>query len=225
MKKLTAVDRALTPDVKTISHHEHDGSYTIRVDGVALMSTRQHGSEEKLAQLACAHLKSKRGARVLVGGLGCGFTLRAALAELAPDASVVVAEILAAVIAWNRHPAFPLAADAMADGRVAVLQQDVAEVIRAERGGFDSIVLDVDNGPVALSADGNGRLYDTGGMKRIRAALRPEGCVAFWSAAPDPAFEKLLIHAGFLVETQDCRAHANSGRRHTLILGKTEPRP
>ncbi len=222
MKQWNEVDRALTPGGKTISLQEHDGSYTIRVDGVALMSTRQHGSEEKLAQLACAHLKAKPGARVLIGGLGFGFTLQAALAELAPDASVVVAEILAAVIAWNRDPAFPLAARAMADPRVVVRQQDVAGVIRAERGGFDSIVLDVDNGPVALSAEGNDRLYDSAGLKLIRAALRPEGAVAFWSAAPDPAFEKLLTRAGFLVDVQGCRAHANSGRRHTLILGRLE---
>jgi spermidine synthase len=222
MKKWTEVDRALTPDGRTISLHEHDGSYTIRVDGVALMSTRQHASEEKLAELACANLKEKRGARVLIGGLGFGFSLRAALAALAPDATVVVAEILAAVIAWNRNPGFPLAADAMADSRVTVLRQDVEEALRAERVGFDSIVMDVDNGPVALSTEGNSRLYHPAGLKLIRAALRPEGSVAFWSAAPDPAFEQLMIRAGFLVDVQGCRSRANSGRRHTLLVGRPE---
>jgi len=220
VKKWTAVDQALTPDGKTISLHEHDGSYTIRVDGVALMSTRQHASEEKLAQLACAHLKGAPRARVLIGGLGFGFTLRAALAELAADSAVVVVEMLAAVIAWNRNPAYPLAADVLSDPRVTLQQQDVADVIRAGRGGFDSIILDVDNGPVALSADGNARLYGQGGLKLIRAALRPEGAVAFWSAAPDPAFEALLTRAGFQVEVQGCRSHGNSGRRHTLFLGR-----
>jgi spermidine synthase len=186
------------------------------------MSTRQHASEEKLAELACANLKEKRGARVLIGGLGFGFSLRAALSAVAPDASVVVAEILAAVIAWNRNPGFPLAADALADPRVTVLQQDVEEVLRAERGGFDSIAMDVDNGPVALSAEGNHRLYRPAGLKLIRAALRPEGCVAFWSAAPDPAFEQLMIRAGFLVDVEGCRSRSNSGRRHTLFSGRLE---
>jgi spermidine synthase len=222
VKKWTPVDQALTPDGKTISLHEHDGSYTIRVDGVALMSTRQHGSEERLAELACANLREKPGARVLIGGLGFGFSLHAALAALAPDASVVVVEILAAVIAWNRNPAFPLAAEALADRRVTVVQQDVAEVLRAQRSSFDSIVMDIDNGPVALSAEGNDRLYQPAGLKLIRAALRPEGCVAFWSAAPDPAFEELMVRAGFLVETQNCRSRLSSGRRHTLFLGRLE---
>ena len=106
MKKWTTVDRALAPDGKTISLEEHDGSYAIRVDGIPLMSTRQHASEEKLAELACAHVSGIPGARILIGGLGFGFTLKAALASLAPDATVVMAEILGAVIAWNRNPAF-----------------------------------------------------------------------------------------------------------------------
>ena len=151
MKKWTTVDQALTPDGKTISLNEHDGSYAIRVAGIPLMSTRQHASEEKLAELACARVREIRRARVLVGGLGFGFTLKAALAALAADATVVMAEILGSVIAWNRNPAFPLAAEALADPRVVVLQQDVGEVIREARGSFDSIILDVDNGPAATN--------------------------------------------------------------------------
>lgn len=217
MKKWTTVDHALTPDGKTISLHEHDGSYAIRVDGVPLMSTRQHASEEKLAELACARLRGVRHARVLVGGLGFGFTLKAALAALAADATVVLAEILGAVIAWNRDPAFPLAVNALADPRVTVLQRDVGEVIREARGSFDSIILDVDNGPAALSTCGNGRLYEYTGLHDARAALRPAGCLAFWSVAPDPAFERLMTQAGFVVEVQRCRSH---GSWHTLFLGR-----
>jgi len=220
VKQWTEVEKTLTPDGRTISLWEHDGSYTIRVDGVALMSTRQHASEEKLAQLACAHLKGKPGARVLIGGLGFGFTLKAALPLVAPDATVVVAEILAAVIAWNRNPSFHLAADALADPRVLVLRQDVKEVIRAQRGGFDSIVIDVDNGPEALSAVGNSGIYDQSGLKLTRAALRPDGCVAYWSAGPDPAFQKLMTRAGFITNTQNCRSGPNGGRRHTLFVGR-----
>ena len=203
VKKWTTLDRALTPDGKTISLHAHDGSYAIRVDGIPLMSTRQHTSEEELAELACAHVRGIRRARVLIGGLGFGFTLRAALGAVAADATVVMAEIQGAVIAWNRNPALPLAADVLADPRVTVRQQDVGEVIREARGSFDSIILDVDNGPAALSASGNARLYDSGGLHRARAALRPGGCLAVWSVAPDPAFERLMTLTGFAVEIQD----------------------
>ena len=220
MKKWTTVDRALTPDGQTISLDEHDGSYTIRVAGIPLMSTRQHASEEKLAELACAQVREIRHARVLIGGLGFGFTLRAALAAVAADATVVMAEMLGAVIHWNRNPAFPLAAASLADPRVTVLQQDVSEAIREARGSFDSIILDVDNGPAALSTGGNGRLYDYTGLHNARAALRPAGCLAVWSAAPDPAFERLMTQAGFRVEVQRCRSRGSSGRWHTLFVGR-----
>jgi spermidine synthase len=222
VKKWTTVDQTLTADGKTLTLHEHDGSYTIRVNGATLMSTRQHASEEKLAELTCVPLKNKSRARVLIGGLGFGFTLRASLSALAADASVVVAEILDSVIAWNRNPSFHLAADAMEDPRVKVLHQDVWDVIRETRGGFDSIILDVDNGPTALSADGNRRLYDRAGLRLIRAALHPGGCAAFWSVAPDPAFENLLTSAGFQVDVHFCRSHSKSGRWHTLMLGRVK---
>jgi spermidine synthase len=199
MKKWTLVDKTLTPDGKTVSLHEHDGSYTMRVDGADLMSTRQHASEEKLAALACAHLKGIRGARVLIGGLGFGFTLRSALQAIAADGAVVVAEILAAVIAWNGN---------IDDPRVTVRHVDVAQVIRESAASFDSIILDVDNGPIALSTAGNSRLYDYKGLQLARAALRPAGCIAFWSARPDPAFARLMTRAGFVVDVQRCRSHA-----------------
>jgi spermidine synthase len=194
--------------------------YSIRVDAAELMSTRRHGSEDRIAELACAHLTSKRAARVLVGGLGMGFTLKAALAVLPSDASVVVAEIVPAVIGWNRNPAFPLAAAAMADPRVTILHQDVAEAVAVGLGAYDSIILDVDNGPAALTTAGNARLYAESGLRQTRAALRPGGCVAFWSAAPDAAFERLLARVGFKVEVHRSRAHGSSGRWHTLFVGR-----
>jgi len=221
VKKWTLLDQALTPDGKTISLHEHDGSFTIRVAGAELMSTRRHASEEKIAELACAHVRGVAGARVLIGGLGFGFTLKAALGAVAADATVVVVEILDAVIGWNRTPSFP-AADAMTDPRVTVLQQDVVEALRETREGFDSMILDVDNGPAALSTDGNARLYDYPGLQLARTALRPGGCVAFWSAAPDPAFERLMTRAGFIVDVQRGRSHGNSGGRHTIFLGRVK---
>lgn len=223
VKKWTTLDRAAAPDGKFISLHEHDGSYSIHVDGAPLMSTRQSASEERLAELACANLSAKPAARILIGGLGFGFTLKAALASVASDAEVVVAELLGAVIAWNRNPLYSLAADAMADPRVSIRQQDVLEVIRAEPGGFDSIILDVDNGPAALSTDGNQELYGDEGLRWARAALRPGGCVAYWSAAPDPAFEKRMARAGFAVEARVCRARPSAGARHTIFLGRVRP--
>ena len=219
MKKFTCLDTAPMPDGATISLHEHDGSYSVRVSGIELMSTRHHSSEEKLAELACAHVGKSRGARILIGGLGLGFTLRAALKALAGDASVTVAEISDAIIRWNRNPSYPLASDVLADARVTLIEKDVGEVIRATTGGFDSIALDVDNGPDALCSDGNSRLYDAEGLRRARAALRKGGCLAIWSALPDPAFEKALARAGFAGEVQRCRAHGNSGSRHAIFLG------
>jgi len=217
MKKWTCLDTALMPDGKTISLHEHDGTYSVRVDGAELMSTRRHNSEDRIAELACE--QAKRQARVLIGGLGFGFTLKAALESLSTDAAVTVAEISSAVIAWNRNPAFPLAAAALADPRVTVVQQDVREIIAGSTHAFDSIILDVDNGPAALSTESNRGLYSLAGLRRTHAALKPGGCAAFWSAAPNPAFLKLMAAAGFAVDVQRCRAHTNSGGWHTLFIG------
>jgi spermidine synthase len=219
MKAWTLLDHTVTPDGKKITLHEHDGAYAIRVDGSPLMTTRQHASEERLAELACAHVQSAAAPRVLIGGLGFGFTLRAALRVLPAGAAIVVAEILAAVIEWNRNPEFPLAADAIADQRVTIVQRDVGVVIRESRGAFDAIVLDVDNGPAAMSTAANERLYDFAGLERTRCALRPAGCAAFWSAAPAPDFAKLMARAGFRVEIQRSRARGNAGARHTIFLG------
>jgi spermidine synthase len=224
MKKRTTIATALTPDGETVSLIEQDGCYSIRVGGIELMSTRRHASEDKIAELACAHAAEIRGARVLIGGLGCGFTLKAALATLAADATVIVAEIMAAVVTWNRNPAFPLAGAVMADPRVTVLNRDVGDVIRESAGGLDAIMLDVDNGPAALCADGNSRLYDPQGLRLTRAALRRGGCVTYWSVTPDPAFERSLARAGFAVEALRCRAHTNSGSWHTIFVGRvTQP--
>ena len=220
MKKSTTLDSVTTPSGNTVSLREHDGDYTIWLDNGALMSTRQFESEEKLAVLACRHLKGKPGARVLIGGLGFGFTLKAALAELDPDAEAVVAEILPAVIAWNRNPALPLAHETLADPRVTILAEDVNKVISREHAGFDSIMLDVDNGPDALSTAVNVRLYQQAGLKRAKKALRPEGCLAIWSAAPDLVFEKLLAGSGFKVEVHSCRSRPGAGRKHTIFVGR-----
>ena len=150
MEPWKLLDRTTTREGQIMTLHEHAGSYYIQLDGKTLMSTRQHTSEERLGELGCAHIKGKRGARVLIGGLGFGFTLRAVLSLLARDSAVVVAELMPRVVEWNRNPDYPLAADAIADPRVSIVERDAGEVIRAARGEFDSILLDVDNGPAAL---------------------------------------------------------------------------
>jgi spermidine synthase len=204
VKKWNLIDTTLTPDGKIVSLHEHDGTRTIRVDGADLMSTRRHGSEEKLAELACANLRGVRGSRVLIGGLGFGFTLRAALDALPKDATIIVAEILTAVVAWNPP---------INDQRAVVRNQDVAEVIRDPGTGFDAIILDVDNGPAPLTTESNAHLYSYQGLQEARAALRPNGCLAIWSAKPDPKFAKLMTRAGFKVDIHRARAH-------TIFLGR-----
>jgi spermidine synthase len=221
VKPWILIDHTLTPDGKNISLHEHDGEYAIRVDGSPLMSTRQHTSEERLAELACAHLRTASAPRVLIGGLGFGFTLRSALAVLPRGAAIVVAEILGAVIGWNRNPSYPLAADAVADPRVTMVHRDVGELIAESPGAFDAILLDVDNGPAAMSTAANERLYDYAGLVRTRAALRPGGCAAWWSAAPAPDFAKLMARAGLTVEIHRSRARGNAGARHTIFLGRS----
>jgi spermidine synthase len=218
MKKWTTVERTSTADGKLLTLEEHDGDYTFRIDGAIIMTTRQHASEEKAAELACAHVKGKD-ARVLIGGLGFGFTLKAALAAVGRGSRVVVAELLDPVIEWNRKPELPLAAPAMADPRVTVALRDVCEFIRDSPGGFDAIVLDVDNGPAALIAEQNRWLYTVEGLRSMYAALRPKGCVAIWSVNPSAEFVRAMKTVGFRAEAQTVRARPTSGARHTIFLG------
>lgn len=221
MKPTILRDQATTPDGTPLTLHEHDGAFTIRVGGVELMSSRQHHSEERLAELACAGLRDRPGARVLVGGLGMGFTLRTALAHLDPRAAVMVVELMPAVVAWNRTVAYGLGADALADPRVELVEGDVADVIRCGRGHFDAVILDVDNGASGLSLGSNERLYDKQGLATAMAALRPGGCLAVWSSADDPAFAERLRRAGFAVTVEKSRVHAGGGGWTTLFIGRS----
>jgi spermidine synthase len=225
MKKTILLDQATTPDGRPMTLHEHDGVFMIRVDGVELMSTRQHHSEEKLAELACAQVgeqigKQSGNARVLIGGLGLGFTLRAALGALGSNATVVVVELMPAVIRWNQSPDHKLAADAMADPRVEVIAGNVVDVLKTSRGQFDAIILDVDNGASGLTAVGNSRLYSTSGLAMIRLALRPDGCLAVWSADADPAFVERMGQAGFAVTVERARSHPSGGSWNSLFIGR-----
>jgi spermidine synthase len=219
VKRVERLGEAVAPDGTVLALHRHDGDYVIRADGHELMSTRRHHSEDVLAEQVCAPLREREGARVLIGGLGLGFTLRAALRTLKPDARVVVAEIMEAVIRWNRNPDYALAADALADPRVELRHDDVANVL-ADAEGFDGIMLDVDNGAAAMTTKGNAGLYRAEGIRRAAAALRPGGRLAYWSADDDPAFEKALARAGLSVEVIRARAHPGRRVKHTILVAR-----
>lgn len=219
MKPTRLLDTATTPDGTPITLHEHDGAVSIRAGGVELMSTRQHHSEERLAQVACARLGDRHGAAVLIGGLGLGFTLRETLLHVAADATVIVVELVPAVIAWNRDRAFGLAADVIDDPRVRILTGDVADVLRRSRGRFDCVMLDVDNGASGLTAAANDGLYVATGLRAALAALRPGGRLAIWSAGPDPRFVARMEQAGFVVEVVRARARPSGGSWNSIFVG------
>lgn len=220
VKPTERLGEARTPDGTRLELLRHDRAYLIRADGVELMSTRRHFSEDRLAEVACAPICDRPRARVLIGGLGLGFTLRAALRQLAPDAEVVVAELIAEVIAWNANPAYELSADAMRDPRVRVVHDDVSNVLRAEAGGFDAIMLDTDNGPEGMIMSENSRLYAAKGIATTMAALRTDGVIAYWSVGDDPDFAAALERAGLSVKRLRVRAHPTSGPMHTLFVAR-----
>lgn len=194
--------------------------YSIKTGYTELMNSRMHGSEDALAELGCKGLKSKPQARVLIGGLGMGFTLSETLKHVSNDAEVVVAELVPAVIQWNQTHLSALAGHPLKDTRVRVHQGDVGKVIRAEKGGFDAILLDVDNGPEGLTRKENDALYSPSGLKASLAGLREGGVFGVWSTFPDPRFTKRMQQAGFKVEEVPVRAHGKRGSKHMLWLGK-----
>jgi len=218
MKPQHTLGKASTPDGGEIVLYERDGAYFIRVNGLELMTSRAHGSEEDLARLALAKVKRKK-PTVLVGGLGMGFTLRAVLDAVPMSAKVMVAEILPAVIAWNRDELAHLARSPLEDPRVAVVERDVAEIIAAAPSAFDAVLLDVDNGPAALTVDKNEGLYGPAGLAAIHRCLRPGGVLGVWSADPDKAFERRLAKAGFKVSTETVPARRGAkGPKHTIFI-------
>jgi spermidine synthase len=195
--------------------------FAIYVDNDELMRSTTHGSEDALAELTCGRLDARQDARVLVGGLGMGFTVAAALRCLGRDASVVVAEIVPAVVRWNRGELAHLAGRPLADPRVSLYEGDVARLIQdPPPARWDAILLDVDNGPAGLTRSANDGLYAAPGLKSAFRAIRPRGIFAVWSAGSDRAFVRRLRQAGFAVESFSLRARGpNGGRRHQIWLG------
>jgi spermidine synthase len=218
MKPYVRLAEARTPNGSVLTLYRHDGAYLIRADGVELMSTRRHLSEDRLAEVACEPLRDRTGTRVLIGGLGLGFTLRAALRVLPDDAEVIVAELVPEVIAWNAHPEYDLSAHAMQDPRTRVVRDDVVEVIAREVDAFDAIMLDTDNGPDGLLMSENAPLYTARGIRNTLRSLRQGGRIVYWSVADDPRFAKALRQAKLDVTTLHVRAHDTAGPMHTLYV-------
>jgi spermidine synthase len=192
--------------------------FSIMLGTNELMNSRVSGSEEALARLACERIGDRTAISMLIGGLGMGFTLRAALSALTASARVTVAEIVPELVDWARGPMAEIFDGCLDDPRVSVDIGDVGERIRAGREEFDAILLDVDNGPDGLSRAANDALYDAGGLAAARRALKPGGVLAVWSSAPDSAFTARLKRAGFAVEEKAARAHAKRGARHVIWL-------
>jgi len=202
-----------------MSLHRRDNEFSLRVAGIELMNSRQHGSEEALAELALAELGG-RAEHVLIGGLGMGFTLRAALDVLPAGARVIVAELVPQVAEWNRGPLAHLAGRPLADPRVKLVVADVADLLARTSGAYDAVLLDTDNGPEGTTQDGNERLYSAAGLHAAHGALTPGGVLAVWSAFPSPAFVKRLVAAGFSVTEKNVRSRGKKGVRHVVWLAR-----
>ena len=195
------LDSARVPgDGGELRLYKRGKEFSIRIDGRELMNSSVHGSEEALAELACARIAGRPSPRVLVGGLGMGYTMAATLRILGEDGQVVVAELVPAVVAWNRGHLGVLAGHPLRDGRVTILEVDIADILQSEQLCYDAVLLDVDNGPDGLSRKGNDWLYSGAGLRAAFSSLRPEGVLAVWSAGPDRAFTRRLRAAGFAAE-------------------------
>ncbi len=221
MKPWELLGETCTPDGRQVRLTRQDTEYVILVDGKPLMSSRRHGSEEALATLGCQHARTMDEPQVLVGGLGMGFTLRATLDLLPRGAIVTVAELLPAIVEWNRGPLGSLADHPVKDPRVRIELGDVGRVLRAsEPSGFDAILLDVDNGPAAFTVPQNAGLYDNAGVSAAYVALRAGGVLAVWSAWDDRKFEQRLRFHGFAVQVARVRARLKKGGpRHAIFVG------
>jgi spermidine synthase len=195
----------------------------IIVGGGVLMSTWAHGSEDALAELACSKIAGRPRPLVLIGGLGMGFTLAAALRRLGGDATVEVAELIPAVVAWNRGALGEFAGHPLQDARTTVRESDVAKILKTARQAYDAILLDVDNGPEGLTRKKNDWLYTTDGLTASYTALRPEGVLAVWSAGPDRDFSARLQKVGFEVQEAHVREHDKESAIHTIWLAERGP--
>ncbi len=214
------LDRASLPQGGDLRLMQRGHEFSIKLGVAELMTSRLFSSETALATLAGKKLNGRRKPRVLIGGLGMGFTLRAALGAFGAEAQFVVAELVPAVVRWARGPMAELFGGCLDDARVELVEADVAALIRAARPRYDAILLDVDNGPEGMTQSANDHLYSMRGLAAARAALRAGGVLAVWSQGPDRAFAARFERAGFLVQEERVRARgARGGSRHVIWLG------
>ena len=219
MKPRTTVGKAVSPDGTRLELIERDGEYIIVADGLPLMSSRMHFSEVELARVVCENLKSD--ARVMVGGLGLGYTLRSALDLLPKCGTAVQVELVPEIVGWNRGPLAEFADHPLDDPRTELALDDVGAVIRRARNEFDAIMLDIDNGPSALVDERNGWLYTDDGLQAIRRALKQGGEVAIWSADDEPKFPSRMRRNGYFSHRHRIRAHkGKGGGRHVIFTGR-----
>jgi spermidine synthase len=216
------LDSAPVPGSKgELRLYKRGAEYSIRLDRCELMNSRMHGSEDALAELACAKIADRAHPQILIGGLGMGYTTAAALQQLAADGRLIVAELVPAVVKWNRGLLADLAGRPLQDDRVTVREVDVAKILKAERGTYDAILLDVDNGPDGLTRKGNDWLYSRAGLAAAFSALRHAGVLAVWSAYADRAFAQRLRETGFEVDEVPVRSRGlGKGARHTIWLAR-----
>jgi len=216
------IDRAKIPGHEgEVTLLKRGMEFSIRTAGTELMNSRIHGSEDALAKLTCSRIKRKSNVRILIGGLGMGYTLAAALEQSRPDTLIIVSELIPAVVRWNREHLGHLAGMPLDDPRVSVKEKDVIKTIMEKKSAWDAILLDVDNGPAGLVRTANNRLYDVPGLKTSFLALRPKGILAVWSSKAEEAFTRRLKQCGFKTETITVRARkSGKGSRHTIWLAK-----
>jgi spermidine synthase len=215
------LDRASVPGGRgTLTLHRRGAEFSIRIDGSELMNSRAYASEDALSELGCARIETRKRARVLIGGLGMGYSLRTALDALAKDAEIVVAELVPEVVEWNRTYLGHLAGHPLRDRRVVLRNEDVGLVIRERSAAFDAILLDVDNGPDGLTRRSNDWLYGAAGLAAAHAALRTRGVLGVWSARPDTAFLRRMRAARFDVDQVAVTARGHGrGARHVDWIG------
>lgn len=204
--------------------YQRDSEYSIRVGSYELMNSRVHASEDALASLVCSRIRDRQPVRLLIGGLGMGFTLAAVLLEIDSQSAVVISELVPEVVAWHRGPLRAVSGTTLDDPRVTIREEDVGKIIRTSHAVFDAIVLDVDNGPRALTSKQNDWLYGPTGLRAANVALRPGGILAIWSAGPDPAFTRRLQGAGFTAEEVPVRGRGAKGGARYLIWIATKAR-
>ncbi len=221
------IDRVKIPgQEQEITLQKRGEEFSIRISGMELMNSRVHGSEDELARLTCERLKQRDGLRILIGGLGMGFTLSSALKHTPANTRIIVSELIPAVIQWNREYLGHLSGMPLDDPRVQVKQEDVAKTIRNKKSFWDAILLDVDNGPEGLALKENNWLYSSSGLKASFNALRPGGILSVWSAGDNEAFTLRLRQCGFHTEKKIVRArNSQKGGRHTLWLAQKPETP